>query len=118
VAPGGMREMHWHPNADEWQYYIKGSARMTIFNAGPRAQTADFRPGDVGVVKKGLGHYVQNTGDTDLVFMEIFKTDRYQEVTLAQWLAGSPPQMLAETLGLDAETIKKFSHIAPGILPL
>ena len=118
VAPGGMREMHWHPNADEWQYYIKGSARMTVFNAGPRAQTADFRPGDIGVVKKGLGHYVQNTGDTELVFMEIFKTDRYQEVTLAQWLAGSPPEMLAETLGLDAETIKTFSHIAPGILPL
>jgi oxalate decarboxylase len=24
VAPGGMRELHWHPNTDEWQYYIEG----------------------------------------------------------------------------------------------
>ena len=44
--------MHWHPNADEWQYWIAGRGRMTVFNAGPRAVTADFQPGDVGYVKK------------------------------------------------------------------
>jgi oxalate decarboxylase len=37
VRPGGVREMHWHPNADEWQYYIKGKGRMTVFNTGPNA---------------------------------------------------------------------------------
>jgi oxalate decarboxylase len=26
VEPGGMREMHWHPNADEWQYYLRGAS--------------------------------------------------------------------------------------------
>jgi len=36
VHPGGLREMHWHPNADEWQYYIAGQAAMTVFNTGPR----------------------------------------------------------------------------------
>lgn len=24
LEPGGLREMHWHPNADEWQYYLDG----------------------------------------------------------------------------------------------
>ena len=47
-----MREMHWHPNADEWQYYIKGNGRMTVFNTGPNAVTMDFNPGDIGYVKK------------------------------------------------------------------
>ncbi len=27
VRPGGMRELHWHPNASEWQYYIAGQGR-------------------------------------------------------------------------------------------
>lgn len=31
VEPGGMRELHWHPNNDEWQYYLTGQARMTVF---------------------------------------------------------------------------------------
>ena len=108
VAPGGMREMHWHPNADEWQYYIKGSARMTVFNAGPRAQTADFRPGDVGVVRKSFGHYVQNTGDTDLVFLEIFKDSKFQEVSLSQWLATTPPDLVASHLNMDPKLFEQF----------
>src|SRR6202171_4800730 len=87
VKPGGMRELHWHPNADEWQYYIKGSARMTVFDTGPKAMTADFRPGDVGYVKKSLGHYVENTGNTDLVFLALFKSDHYADVSLSAWLA-------------------------------
>jgi oxalate decarboxylase len=117
VKPGGLRELHWHPNADEWQYYVKGKARMTVFNTGPRAQTADFRPGDLGYVKKGLGHYVQNVGDTDLVFLEIFKTDRFAEVSLAQWLACTPPEMVAAHLNMDPALIAQFSKDRPDIVP-
>ncbi|GAB3978473.1 cupin domain-containing protein [Plantactinospora veratri] len=31
VEPGAMRELHWHPTDDEWQYYISGSGRMGVF---------------------------------------------------------------------------------------
>jgi oxalate decarboxylase len=61
LKPGGIREMHWHPNADEWQYWIQGQARMTVFNTGPNAVTTNFKAGDIGYIKKGLGHYFQNT---------------------------------------------------------
>ncbi|HEY1940593.1 MAG TPA: cupin domain-containing protein [Roseiarcus sp.] len=118
VKPGAMRELHWHPNADEWQYYIKGEARMTVFNTGPKAQTADFRPGDVGVVKKSLGHYVENTGKTDLVFLEIFKTDQYQEVSLSQWLTHAPPEMVAQHLNIDPAVIKQFPRDRPVVVPV
>jgi len=118
VKPGGLRELHWHPNADEWQYYIKGSARMTVFDTGPRAQTADFRPGDVGYVKKSLGHFVQNTGDTDLVFIELFKSDRYAEVSLSNWLSHAPPQLVMEHLNITPETLARFPNNSPAILPL
>src|SRR6267143_596040 len=68
VHPGGMRELHWHPNADEWQYYIAGKGRMTVVSTGNRARTMDFQAGDVGYVEKTLLHYIENTGDTDLIF--------------------------------------------------
>ena len=70
IRPGGMREMHWHPNADEWQYWIKGKGTMTVFNTGPNAVTMNFNAGDIGYVKKNLGHYIKNTGDTDLQVLE------------------------------------------------
>jgi oxalate decarboxylase len=118
VKPGGMRELHWHPNADEWQYYIKGEARMTVFNTGPAAQTADFRAGDLGYIKKSLGHYIENTGTTDLVFMEIFRTDKYEEVSLADWLVHTPPAMVAATLNIDPAVLAKFPKTRPEVVPV
>lgn len=117
IKPGALRELHWHPNADEWQYYLKGKGRMTVFNTGPRAQTADFRPGDIGYVKKAFGHYIQNVGDEDLVVMEVFKTDRFQEVSLAQWLACTPPELVQAHLNMDPALIAQFSKARPDILP-
>jgi oxalate decarboxylase len=118
VRPGGLRELHWHPNADEWQYYLKGQGRMTVFDTGPKAQTADFRAGDVGYVKKSLGHYVQNTGDTDLVFLELFKSDHYAEVSLSEWLTHVPPQMVMQHLNISREALARFPNNRPALLPL
>lgn len=117
IKPGGVRELHWHPNADEWQYWIEGKGRMTVFDTGPKATTADFRAGDIGYVKKSLGHYVENTGDTDLVFLGLFKTDRYQEVSLSDWLTHSPPEMVMQTLNISAETFAKLPRSRAGVVP-
>lgn len=117
VKPGGLRELHWHPNADEWQYYLKGKGRMTVFNTGPQAQTADFRAGDLGYVKKSFGHYVQNVGEEDLIFLEIFKAARFQEVSLAQWLACTPPEIVAQHTNMDPNLIKQFSKTRWDIVP-
>src|SRR6202049_2184158 len=117
VRPGGVREMHWHPNADEWQYYIKGKARMTVFNTGPNAMTMDFNAGDIGYVKKNLGHYVENVGDTDMVFVAVFRASRYEEVSLSNWLTHTPAAMVAQHLNVDEATIAKWPDNAPGIMP-
>ena len=117
VKPGGLREMHWHPNADEWQYYIKGSARMTVFNVGPQAVTANFLPGDIGYVKKSFGHYVENTGTDDLVFLEVFKADKYEEVSLTNWMAHTPSAMVQQTLNLSPDTIAHFARQVQDIVP-
>jgi oxalate decarboxylase len=117
IRPGGMREMHWHPNADEWQHWIKGKGRMTIFNTGPNAVTMDFNPGDVGYVKKNLGHYIQNTGDTDLQVLEVFKATRFMDVSLSDWITHTPPALVAQHLNLSEETIAKLSRCKPEIVP-
>jgi oxalate decarboxylase len=117
IAPGAMREMHWHPNADEWQYWIKGEGRMTVFDAGPRAQTADFKAGDIGYVKRSQGHFIQNTGTTELKFLAVFKVPEYQEISLSGWLTRTPPDLVAQHLNIDAAVLAKFPNNQPGIMP-
>jgi oxalate decarboxylase len=105
VQPGGMRELHWHPNANEWQYYIQGQARMGVFGASGQARTFDYRAGDVGFVPFAMGHYIENTGDTPLQFLEMFKSSYYADVSLDTWMALTPPELVDAHLKLDHEVM-------------
>src|SRR5438067_4966057 len=119
IHPGGMRELHWHPNADEWQYYIIGKGRMTVVATGNRGRTMDFQEGDVGYVQKTLLHYIENTGDTDLVFLEMFgKVDRFQDLSLAEWLAHTPPELVMAHLHIDKAALDTIPREAPVIMPI
>lgn len=117
VHPGGMRELHWHPNADEWQYYIRGKGRMTVFATGARARTADFEAGDVGYVQQTLPHYIENTGDTDLQFLEMFKSSFYQDLALSEWLAHTPPELVMAHLNIDKATLDAMPKEKAVIVP-
>jgi len=101
VEPGGIREMHWHPNTDVCQYYIEGQGKMTVFAAEGHARTFNYQAGDVGYVPFAMGHYVQNTGDTTLRFLEMFKSDHFADISLNQWMALTPPEFLKEHLPLS-----------------
>jgi oxalate decarboxylase len=116
VKPGGMRELHWHPNASEWQYYLAGKGRMTVFTS-EGARTMDFNTNDVGFVPAVAGHYVENLGNTDLVFIETFKASEYMNFSLNNWLRHLPPEMVTSHLSLDAEAIRKIPSAALDVLP-
>jgi oxalate decarboxylase len=105
IEPGGMRELHWHPNADEWQYWIEGQGRMTVFAATGTARTFDYRAGDVGYVPFAMGHYIENTGTEPVRFLEMFRSDHYADISLSQWLALTPPELLRAHVDLDRRTL-------------
>ena len=117
VKPGGMRELHWHPNADEWQFFFGGKGRMTIFATGGRARTMDFETGDVGYVQKTLPHYIENTGTTDLKFLEMFKSSFYQDLALSEWLTHTPPELVTAHLNLDKSTLDALPKDKSLIMP-
>lgn len=108
IRPGHMRELHWHPNASEWQYYIAGKARMTVYFPVDNARTMDYSMNDVGYVPSNAPHYIENTGDTDLVVLELFAAEEFMDVSLNQWLRRVPSQMLREHLNIDKETALKI----------
>jgi oxalate decarboxylase len=117
VEPGAMRELHWHPNTDEWQYYIEGRARMGVFGASGQARTFDFEANDVGYVPFAMGHYIENTGNTTLRFLEIFKSDYYADVSLDQWLAFTPPELVTAHLRTDPAFIRALRKEKVPVVP-
>lgn len=105
VEPGAMREIHWHSNNDELQYYLQGEARMTVFQPGPKSRTFNYQAGDVGYVPVGNFHYVQNIGTEKLIFLEVFKSDHFADISLAQWMALTPKEVVKSILNLSDEVL-------------
>jgi oxalate decarboxylase len=115
VEPGAMREIHWHLT-DEWQYYIAGSARMTVFASGGKARTFNYQAGDVGYIPHAMAHYVENLGDEPLLYLEMFRSPRFMDVSLNQWMALSPPKMVQEHLNLSKQTMAALRRDKPIIM--
>jgi oxalate decarboxylase family bicupin protein len=105
VQPGAMREMHWHTTSDEWNYFLSGSARMTVYQAPAAARTFDYTAGDVGYVPVAYSHYIENTGTEDVVFLEVLKTEKFTDISVAQWLALTPTQTVMDTLNLSKDFV-------------
>src|SRR4030081_556290 len=105
---GEVREVHWHPNSSEWQFWIAGKGRMTVFFPVDNARTVDFNANDVGYVPSNAPHYIENTGDTDAVFLELLATDVFEDVSLNQWLRRLPAQMVQAHLGFDQASLAKI----------
>lgn len=117
IKPGGLRELHWHPNGSEWQYWIQGKGRMTIAVTEGKARTLDFNAGDVGYVPNMAGHYIENTGSEDLIFLEMFKTSRYQSVSVNEWISRMPDKMAQAHLKLPVSTIRRVPGSQYTVLP-
>jgi oxalate decarboxylase len=118
IEPGAMRELHWHPNTDEWQYYIGGQGRMGVFGASGQARTFDYQAGDVGYVPFAMGHYIENTGSQPLRLLEMFKSSYYADVSLDQWMALTPPELVQAHLRVDKQTIDALRKDKTPVVPV
>lgn len=118
IEPGGMRELHWHPNAEEWQFYISGEARMTVFGSEGRARTFNYQAGDVGVVPYPMPHYVENIGNTTVRVLELFRSDHFADISLAKWLAFTPHELVRAHLNIDESILEKIPKRPTPVVPI
>ena len=108
LEPGAIREMHWHPNADEWQYILSGQSRVTVFGAHGRTRTEECKAGDVVFIQTVFGHYVENTGREPLRFFALFNSPTFEEISISTWLAGNPASLV-----LRGNVVKRAHVVQP-----
>jgi oxalate decarboxylase len=108
LEPGALRELHWHPTADEWQYVLDGTVSITLFGANGRYRTETFEKGDVGYTPQGYGHSIENVGDKPCRVLIGFNSGVYEEIDLSEWMAGNPLDVLATNFDKSPSLFEKF----------
>jgi len=115
LQPGALRELHWHPHADEWQFYVRGRARVGVFGSHGRTRVEEFGKDDVGFVQQGYGHYIEQIGDEPTEIIILFNSGVYEEISLANWLGGNPVSMLETNFGIPRSLIDQLPKRETGI---
>jgi oxalate decarboxylase len=109
LEPGAMRGLHWHPNADEWQFVLSGTMELSVFASGGKASLSRLDPGDVGYVPKGYGHALKNPSkDQPAAILIVFNAGDYQSIELDQWMATNPTNALADTLQIPSGLVDRL----------
>jgi oxalate decarboxylase len=105
---GALRELHWHPSADEWQYVLDGTVNVTLFGSGGRYRIETLEKGDVGYIPQGYGHSLENVGGQTSKILIGFNSGNYEDIDLSEWMAGNPLDVLATNFSKPASLFEKF----------
>lgn len=108
LEPGALRELHWHPTADEWHYIVSGRVSVSLFGSHGRYRIEELGQGDVGYIPQGFGHSIENVGDTTARLLIGFNAGIYASIDLSQWIAGNPADVLATNFGQPASLFDRF----------
>jgi oxalate decarboxylase len=111
IKPGQMKELHWNPNANEFQYILKGSGEVTLFGSGGRGKVAKVKAGDSAYIPAGYGHSMRNTGTEDLEMVQTWDAGKFQEITLKHWMETAPRYLLSNNMaGVPSATLEKIQQ--------
>jgi oxalate decarboxylase/phosphoglucose isomerase-like protein (cupin superfamily) len=103
--------------SDEWNFFLQGAGRITVYAAPTSSRTYDFTAGGVGYVPQGCGHYIENVGTEDLIFLEVLQSPKFTDISVSQWLGLTPKQIVKDHLGLPDAVIDRLPKVKPIIVP-
>ena len=107
---GAMHEPHWHTDANEWHYVLKGRTRVTLFATDKRVAVAELSPGECAYIPRGCGHSIQNVGPEDAEIVGVLDSGTYHESSLSDWLAKAPRHLLANNFGIPEKDVANFNR--------
>src|ERR1700736_1454124 len=111
LTAGGVRELHWH-TAAEWAYMLYGSARITAIDNDGRSFVADVKESDLWYFPTGIPHSIQGLNPDGAEFLLVFDDGNFSEyatVLLSDWMAHTPKDVLAKSLGVPQKAFDKLT---------
>ncbi len=115
LFPKGLREPHWHPNADELSYCVEGSGMMTIFSPGAGHDTFTIKSGEIVFVPMGFLHHIENIGDGPLKMLICFDHERPEDLNFSAGVSAMPDHILADTFNQRPDFFNGLKKSAEGV---
>ena len=96
---------------------IEGRVLVSILDSASEMASFSVTPGQMFHVRTGALYYVENIGDTTLRFLEIFRSDHFADISLAQWLAFTPHELVKAHLNIDESVLDTIPKQKTPVVP-
>lgn len=108
LAPGSIREPHWHANANELGYVVAGSVLITIVDNADAISTVRVTAGQMFHINSGALHAIENVGDGEAELIIVFSHERPQDFSLHAAFGAMSNAVLGNTYDLASDA---FAHL-------
>lgn len=106
LNPRAVREPHWHANADELGYCLKGKVLVSMYATGNKAATYLVSEGDVFFVPSGSLHMIQNVGDDVAELIIQFSNEEPEDFALSSTVGMFTDAVLGNTWNVPAKVFE------------
>ncbi len=112
----GVREPHWHPNANELAYCLRGSGVVTLFGNYSERETFTVSPGEMFFVPSGYLHHIENIGKADMELIIAFSDGEPEDFGLSASLGCMTDAVLGNTWGLKSKSFSRLKRAPRNIV--
>jgi len=102
LAPGSIREPHWHANADELTYCLAGELLVSVLDDGSSFSSFRLGAGEMFHVESGSLHHIENVGEGEAELIVAFRHERPEDFSMHAALGAMSDAVLGNTYGLPA----------------
>ena len=110
LFPKGIREPHWHANADELGYCLKGEALVTFYGTGNLREVFLVKAGEAFFIPSGYLHQIVNTGAEESELILQFSSDEPEDFALSSTFGMFSDAVLGNTWGVTKSVFAEMQR--------
>ncbi len=97
LYPNGIREPHWHANADELGYCLKGTVLISLYGTQDVKETFSVGSGEAFFIPSGALHAIENIGQENAELLLQFSHEEPEDFALSSMIGMFSDAVLGNT---------------------
>jgi len=100
LNPKGNVEPHWHTNAGELVYIVKGHTRITVLSPDGKVEVLEVKGGEGAFAPASHFHNIENLGDDEVEVIAFFSHAEPDYIGIAEVMGAYPTDLLASVFNV------------------
>lgn len=108
LNPKGVVEPHWHTNAGELIYIIKGHTRITVLGPDGHPEILDVKGGQGAFAPASHFHNIENVGSDDVEVIAFFSDSNPDFIGIGEVIGSYSNEMLSSIFNVSPNYFDQF----------